>query len=596
MRRLVEELKRRNVFRVALAYLAVGWLLLQVAGLVFDAFELPRLAMRVLLAVLLLGLLPALVFSWVFEITPEGLVRDDGSGGEPVTPRLTDRKLKIILISALAGIAVILVANQFRQPRALPGEAAKAPSSATPTRSSNAARAPSAASIAVLPFADMSQAKDQEYFSDGMAEELLNLLAQIPGLRVAGRTSSFSFKGKRAGIAEIGKALNVATVLEGSVRKSGDRLRITAQLINADNGYHMWSQTYDRKLTDVFALQDEIAGAVVEALKLKLLPAQRPSKSKHHAPGPAAYDKFLLGRMFAKRGTREGYASAITAYRQAVALEPAYAAAHAELSLAEQSTYWLGGTPAFAEGRRRALDAAEQAIAQDPALADGYAARSMIRMDSWDWSGSQVDLDKALALNTDSVTTQACHACLLATQGRIPEAITAIRKAIELDPLSAQDWTKLGYFETSARNYVAAREAFNRALVIAPENNNALFNLAQLALLEGRLEMARALIARTPDGPRRLGLVAMVEHSLGNTGKSQKALDTLVARHASGWAYRIAMVHAWRGETDHAFAWLERAYGQHELGLLNLKWDALLRTLRSDPRYSALLKKMGLPE
>ena len=579
MRRLVRELKRRNVFRVAIAYVAVSWLLLQACGLLFEAFDLPHSALRVVFVVLALGFVPMLIFSWVYELTPEGLKRDsEVDPGDSIT-RTTGRKLNFIIIGVLAAIVGLLLVDRFML---LPTTAA-------------AVSIP--ASIAVLPFTDMSQAKDQEYFSDGMSEELLNLLAQVPGLHVAGRTSSFSFKGKSAGIAEIGKALNVATVLEGSVRKSGNRLRITAQLINVADGYHLWSQTYDRKLTDVFAMQDEIAGAVVDALKLKLLPAQRPAATKRFVPSPEAYDQFLLGRQFANRNTQEGYDSALAAYRRAVALEPRYADVYAALSLAEKSASFLTvSTADFVRGQRRALAAAEQAIVSDPTLADGYAARGAVRIESWDWAGAQADLEKARALNPDSISTYACSACFLATQGRLPEAIAAVGKALELNPLSAEDWQKLGRFKAAVGDFAGARQALNRGLAISPKDGTLPFYLGLVSLLEGHPDAARAESVRLSNGPSRLVLLAVVEYDLGHTAASKQALEALIAKHPQDSPYRIAEVYAWRGERDRAIAWLERAYAQHDRLLRFLKFDPLLRNLRDDPRYSALLKKMGLPE
>lgn len=598
MRSLVSELQRRNVFRVAMAYLAVSWLLLQAGGLVFDAFELPRLVLRVLLALLLLGFVPALIFSWIYEITPEGLKRENEVDGSQSVTHLTSRKLNFIIIGVLAGVVAILLANQYRRPHSVTAEsAAKVTSAAQPVAPATAASAVPTTSIAVLPFTDMSQAKDQEYFSDGMSEELLNLLAQVPGLHVAGRTSSFSFKGKNAGIAEIGKALNVATVLEGSVRKSGNRLRITAQLINVADGYHLWSQTYDRKLTDVFAMQDEIAGAVVDALKLQLLPAQRPDASKRFVPSPEAYDQFLLGRQFANRNTQDGYASAFAAYRRAVALEPQYADVYAALSLAEKSASFLTVSSAdFVRGQRRALAAAEQAIASDPALADGYAARGAVRIESWDWAGAQADIEKAFALNPESIATYACSACFLATQGRLQEAIVAVSKALELNQLSAEDWQKLGRFKAAVGDLAGARRALTRGLVISPKDGSLPFYLGLVSLLEGNPDAARAESERLSNGPPRLVLVAAAEHDLGHTAASQQALEALLAKHSQDFPYRIAEVHAWRGERDQAMAWLERAYAQHDRLLRFLKFDPLLRSLHGDPRYSALLRKMGLPE
>ena len=598
MRRLVSELQRRNVFRIAIAYVAVSWLLLQAGALIFDAFELPRLALRMMFALLLLGFVPALIFSWVYEITPEGLKRENEVDGSQSITRLTSRKLNFIIIGVLAGVVAILLANQYWRPHTVTEESAtKVASAAQPVAPANAASAVPTNSIAVLPFTDMSQAKDQEYFSDGMSEELLNLLAQVPGLHVAGRTSSFSFKGKNAGIAEIGKALNVATVLEGSLRKSGNRLRITAQLINVADGYHLWSQTYERKLTDVFAMQDEIAGAVVDALKLQLLPAQRPDATKRFIPSPGAYDQFLLGRQFANRNTQEGYASAFAAYRRAVALEPHYADAYAALSLAEKSASFLTVSAAdFVRGQLRALAAAEQAIASNPALADGYAARGAVRIESWDWAGAQADIEKAFALNPESISTYACNACFLATQGRLPEAIVAVGKTLELNPLSAEDWNKLGRFNAAVGDLAGARQALNRGLAISPKDGTLPFFLGVVSLLEGHPGAARAESLRMSNGPPRLVLLAVAEHDLGHKDASQQGLEALLAKYAQDYPYRIAQVHAWRGERDQAIAWLERAYAQHDRLLRFLKFDPLLRYVHGDARYSALLRKMELPE
>jgi len=468
------------------------------------------------------------------------------------------------------------------------------PLAGVPTTTAGAAAV--ANSIAVLPFVNMSSDKEQEYFSDGLSEELLNRLAQVPQLRVIARTSSFSFKGKEVDVATIARILNVSTILEGSVRKSGSTLRITAQLVRASDSSHLWSETYDRTLTDVFTVQDEIAGAVVGALKLKLLPAQRRT-ARHFVPGPEAYDQFLLARQFANRNTQEGYDSALAAYHRVVALEPGYAAAYAELSLTEKSASFLAAsTPDFAQGQQRALAAAEKAIASDPALADGYAARAAVRIESWDWKGAQADLDQAQALNPESVLTYACAACFLATQGRLPEAIASVRKAIELNPLSVEEWTKLARFEIAVGDLPAARQALARGLEVSPKSGSMLFFYqGVIALLEGHPDIARALAAGLSSEPARLVLLAAAEHDLHHSAESQQALQALIAKYAQNAPYRVAEAYAWLGDRDRALLWLERAYAQHDRLLRFLKFNPLLRQLHEDPRYPALLAKMGLP-
>src|SRR5438105_4044927 len=258
-------------------------------------------------------------------------------------------------------------------------------------------------SIAVLPFVNMSGDRDNEYFSDGITEELLNLLAKVPGLHVVARTSAFAFKGKNEDIGAIARELHVATVLEGSVRKAGDQIRIATQLINAADGYHLWSETYDRKLTDVFAVQDEIARAVVAALKLKLLPGQAPTSKDHRTSNPEVYTQYLLAKQLFTRDTRDGYIRAAQAFEKAVALDPAFAPAWAGLAVA---TFWVSDTAetpdAIAEGQRQARAAAEKAVALDPNLAEGYAARGFVRGSvEWDWTGAGADFEHALALSPE---------------------------------------------------------------------------------------------------------------------------------------------------------------------------------------------------
>ncbi len=448
-------------------------------------------------------------------------------------------------------------------------------------------------SIAVLPFVDMSEKHDQEYFADGMSEELLDLLAQVPHLKVPARTSSFYFKGKQATVQQIAQALGVGQVLEGSVRKAGDTVRVTVQLIRADNGYNVWSKSYDRNVKDIFKIQDEIAGAVVEALKVTLAPT--PHGSSYRTSNIEAYNQFLLGRQFFNRGNLEGWQRSIEAYRKAIVLDPNYASAYAGLALSEEYLAdWMGD----AAGLKRAEAAAEKAIAIAPNEAAGYAARADLRASfAWDWVGARADLEKALALDPSDSEVQRLYGFLLAGLGRLPEAITAQRKAAELDALSNLAWRSLGRYLIENRDFAGAHEALRRALEIEPESARALNYLGTLQLLEGDPVEALATFKKiTDDDAFRLFGVSMAEHSLKNPKESQRALDELIGKHAADAAYQIAEVYAWRGERDKAFEWLERAYTQRDGGLVEMKVDLLLSDLRSDPRYQALLHKMNLPE
>jgi TolB-like protein/DNA-binding winged helix-turn-helix (wHTH) protein/Flp pilus assembly protein TadD len=491
------------------------------------------------------------------------------------------RRASIVLSVALLGALSYLVVDKFWLRKVIvqsPGRSATTP---LPDKS-----------IAVLPFVDMSEKHDQEYFADGMSEELLDLLAQVPDLKVPARTSSFYFKGKRATVKEIAEALGVGRVLEGSVRKSGDTVRVTVQLIRADNGYYVWSKSYDRDVKDIFKVQDEIAGAVVETLKLKLASSQH--ISSHRTSNSDAYNQFLLGRQFFNRGNLDGFRRSVEAYRKAIALDPNYASAYARLAISEA---YLADDTGDAAEMRRAEESAERAIALAPAEADGYAARADLRASfSWDWAGAQADVAKALAIDPSDSEVQHRYGFLLANLGRLPEAIAAQKKSTELDPLSSHAWENLGRYQMFSRDFAAAAAALRRALEIQPDSTFGLYNLGTLQLLEGNAAEGLATFRSIDDEAFRLYGISMAEHTLGDAQESRRALDELTAKHEQEAAYQIAEAHAWRGEKDKAFEWLERAYAQSDGGLSDIKVDLLLDSLRGDPRYQTLLRKMNLPE
>ena len=453
-----------------------------------------------------------------------------------------------------------------------------------------------AASIAVLPLTDMSAQHDQEYFGDGLSEELLNLLARVPGLHVAGRTSSFAFKGKGDDLRAIGQKLNVATILEGSVRKSGDRIRITTQLINAADGYHLWSETYDRKLTDVFAVQDEIAAAVVNALRIKLLPAQAPSSVR--TANPEAYNEFLLGKQFANQGSFEGFRRGVDAFQKAVALDARYAPAWAGLSLAEGRLGDYGeSVEAVRSLQERALASGEKAVALEPDLAEAWLARGVMRaIVRRDWNGVRTDLERAQALSPDSAETlRGVATWTLLPAGRYQEAIAILRRSCAIDPLNAEGWTNLGLALRDSGDLAAAREALARAVEIAPDGDLSGMLFGSVFLLGGEPAEALAAFGRSGSAVARLFGTALAQHDLGHANESAAALATFIERYAAGWAYQVADVYAWTGDRDRAIEWLERAWLHRDPGLLFLvRGDALLRGLHDDPRFSAVLRKLNL--
>ena len=390
---VIAELKRRNVFRVAALYLVAAWVLLQVAELLFDVLKLPDWTSRLVLGLLMLGFPLALIFSWVYELTPEGLKREHEIERNASITAETARKLDLIVVGLLV-VAIVVVAVERFIPRTAPVPAAT--DAASRASSEDAPVQAAAKSIAVLPFVNMSGDAGNEYFSDGLSEELLNLLAKIPDLRVAARTSAFKFKGEKIDVQEVAQKLNVAHILEGSVRKSGNKVRITAQLIKAADGYHLWSETYDRTLDDIFVVQDDIAGEVVKALKVTLLGTALTTHSKPQ--DSEAYNLALQGRFFLERRSQKDLERAVEYFRRSRERDPGYAPAWAGLSQAFARQADSGVAPP-ADGYRRAREAAEKALALDPQLVDAHLAMGWIQITyDWDWAAADASYRRALDL------------------------------------------------------------------------------------------------------------------------------------------------------------------------------------------------------
>jgi serine/threonine protein kinase/tetratricopeptide (TPR) repeat protein len=454
---------------------------------------------------------------------------------------------------------------------------------------------PALHSIAVLPFADLSPERDQEFFSDGLSDEILNALAHIDGLRVPGRTSSFFFKGRNVRLTEIGRELNVATVLEGSVRKSGNHVRVTAQIVNVADGYRLWGQSYDRELTDIFAVQDEIARAVVRALNVQLLGREQPPAS-FATSNPEAYTQYLLGKQLYHRLTRESLRGSVAAFEKAVALDPGYAPAWAGMGLPLYLLYQDGDTLAALQARRaRALAAAEKAVALAPELSDALSTRGFLRgAVRGDWAGATTDLEHAIALNPSDAAARRRYGILLKDLGRMDDGLAQLRKAVEIDPLG-HSWNTLGVLEQFAGNLEAAEAAFRRYSQIAPDSVDSRLNLARNQVLRSRLKEALALFEALPDEASRLWGRAVVEHGLGHRAASDAALKVLVEKDGLEGAVRIAEVHAWRGDEDAAFEWLDRALADPGSLAGEFRMNPFFRSLRGDPRTSAVLRKMKLP-
>jgi tetratricopeptide (TPR) repeat protein len=430
-------------------------------------------------------------------------------------------------------------------------------------------------------------------------------LSKIRGLRVAARTSAFSFKGKQTTVAEIGRTLNVASVLEGSLRMAGNRVRISVQLVNVADGSHLWSETYDRTMDDIFEVQDDIAQSVVKELRTRLLGAEATTSAdgrvvsdvaeaaRGRAANAEAQRLMLLGRYFLDRTTREDTAKAIAYFRDALELDPGFALCWAELGRAysiEAGRIWVP----VKEGFDRSRDAAKHALALEPDLAEGHAQLGRIQIAyDWDFRGAEASYKKALELAPGSSSVLDGAAVLAYKLGRFDEAIDLAKKVLAQDPLSAGFWHNLGLTAQAAGRLAESENAFRRALELVPQRSVSGALLALVLMDEGRLDEALEQAKREPYEMWRLWALSILYDSAGLRAESDESLKILAEQHADGNAYQIAEVHSMWGEVDMAFDWLERAFEERDSGLTHAKVNPHFRTLHADPRWDQLLKRIG---
>jgi TolB-like protein/Tfp pilus assembly protein PilF len=462
-------------------------------------------------------------------------------------------------------------------------------------------------SIAVLPFINMSRDEENEYFADGLSEELLNVLAKIRGLRVASRTSAFSFKGKDVDIPTVAQKLNVATVLEGSVRKSGKRVRITAQLIEVASDSHLWSETYDRELDDIFSVQDDIAQSVVKELRAALLgqPAGAATgtvaaavrqAATGRADDPEAFQLYLKGKFFGERLNQTDSDKAIELLQRAVAIDPAFALAWAELSRIHAAQAGFGFAP-INEGMERARAAAQKALELAPDLAEAHLALGAVREShDWDWRAAEACYRRARELAPGLSAVQHQSATLARCLGRLEEAAQFNRSAVLLDPLSPRTQRQAGLINFVTHRYDDAASAFQLAMDLAPTAGLSHAFLALTRLAQGRVEEATALAGLEPHDVFRTLAMTMIHHASGATAQSDAALQSLFEQYGWTAAYQVAEAYAYRGEIDKAFEWLDTAYAQRDPGMMWLATDWFLDLLHADPRWAPLMQRMGLPQ
>ena len=556
-------LRRRKVVQWGLVYVAGSWGFLQGLEYISSTYDWPRQIQQLATLAVLIGLPILLVIAWYH--------------GDRGQQRITTPEFAIVTLLLLLGGGAFWYYQRASEIAMM----SPSPVSAVATSADH--------SIAVLPFVNMSPDKDQEYFADGISEELLNLLAQMPELRVIARTSSFSFKGKDVDIAEIARKLNVANVLEGSVRTSGDTVRITAKLVRAADSSHLWSQTYDRPMSDVFKVQDEIAATVVAQLKIKLLAAA----PKLRVTDPQAYALFLQAREVMRQYNAEAIEQAIVLYQQALAIDPRYAPAWTGLADAYFSQVDLGLVTTD-QGLPLARKAINQALANDPTYASVYARLAMIDgIIDGDLAAAARHLEQGLAWDPANLDLISSAGRIAGSLGRRDQAIALVEYLVARDPLNVMGHDGLAHAYRSAGRLDEALAEFRTVLKLSPGFGSKHYFLGEVLLLKGDAKAALAEIQQEPvEGYRLLGL-SMAYHALGRKAESDAALDELIRKHEQTMAFNIAYALAWRGEADRAFEWLDKAVKYRDAGLVLIAHHPMLESLHSDPRWLPLLRRLG---
>lgn len=577
-----KELKNRNVFRMGAAYAVVAWLLVQVAVSVLPVFRSPEWILQAFIVLLVLGFPIALALAWALEFRLDGA--KPGSDIDQSTARRRSHKVDFIIAGLVAATVVFVVVDWFaRDQQALDRDSVTT-------------------SVAVLAFENMSGDVAQEYFSDGISEELLNVLARIPELRVSSRTSSFSFKGKDIDLPTIAATLNVDHILEGSVRKDGDRIRLTAQLIDVATDSHLWSKTYERDFSSIFSVQDDIALRVAEELKVVMLGDDGSELLTRRTDNVAAYEEYLKGLQAHRRGLPAvNLLEAQRFFRRAIALDPAFAQAYAQLAA---NYIGLGNFRAMppAEAYMRADEAVRQALALDPNLADGHASRGWVQLAyAWDWAGAEQSFRRAIDIEPNSSTGYEGLSFALSTQGRLDEALTAAQTGYQLDPLSALTRMAVEEVYYKQRDYDAALVWANRVLELSPDDALNVAWLGIIGALRGDpapdiLHYADEASSMAPRDTSVALAVALLHAHLGNALQAEQIIARVAAMRDDEYvsAGFIAAVYANLNRADQAYEWFDLAYAEYDSWLFNLNYPDL-DPLRADPRFEALLRRLRLP-
>lgn len=577
------ELKRRNVYKVAVAYAIVGWLLVQIATQVFPFFEVPNWAVRLVVLVIVVGFPIALILAWAFELTPEGLKRTEIADAEHLTGRSPKRAwVRVVIIAGAMSVGLFFLGRYAAE------------------RTSLARTGLASKSIAVLPFVNMSGAGNND-FSDGITEEILNALAQIPDLKVAARTSAFQFKGQNVDLRRVGETLAVAYVLEGSVQRAADDVRITTQLIDARSGYHLWSEKYDRKLTNVFAIEDEISKAIAAQMQVTLSNDREKPLVKTATGNPEAHEFYLKGLA---RVTERGAAlnSAVQLFKQAIALDPNYAAAWAGLGQAYELLPWFELAP-WQVSLAQAHDAARQALTLDSHLAEAHTALANVLRDRLDFGSATKEYQTALERNPGSAETLNQYAQMLFRIGQLEEAVKQELAAVALDPLAPIPRYILGMMLGDLHRYDEAIAAEKAVIARNPNFTYARFQLAYLYIYASKYAEAeqevRAAAVQVGEDPK---IIAALVHAVANPSERTSALRLVaegkIGRYSLGKitdAFWCGMLGAHEQALERLKQWQESSEEGELFSDSQVLWEPAFDPLREDKRFQAIMQSLGLP-
>ena len=566
-----QELKRRNVIKAGLAYLIVAWLITQVLSIVLPTFEVPTYILKSVLLILLIGFPVWIVFSWIYEFTPKGIKKTIDIEPEFSMMSKTGSKLNKVIIFTLSLAVIILVIERI-------------------TNKSVKVLNLGEQSIAVLAFADMSPEKDHEYFSDGISEELLNILVKIPELKVISRTSSFSYKNKNLTATEIGKELNVSHILEGSIRKANNTIRITAQLINTNDGSHVWSQTYDRNLDSIFKIQDEIAVEVSKKLELSLLG----NSKRTNIPITEAYNLYLQANHLTRQNTKESYMLAEELVKKAIAIDSSYSDAWDLLGSIYNTGSYNFNIGDVQENTVKGIKAIEKAIELDPNSADAYASLASLKERIWKFEESARNMNRALELEPNNaviIGTAALH-----TFGDIDKSVELIKKAIKLDPLVYTNYFNLGFAYYRLGQLEEAMKAFNQYAVYYPNSQILHYMKGQVLLAQGKKEEALEEFKQEKHEFFSLYGMNFILYAMGSESNSKSVFNEFLEKFSLSDPANTADLYAFRGDYEKAFEYLNKAFNIKDPVLIEALSYPSFKPMYKDPRWNTFINKIDLPK